>query len=117
MYILDPSASLGTTCPSSLQAIVNIGYFVLTVIQWLVPVLLILWGTIDLVKAVVAGKEDDIKKNQKILVKRLISAIIVFLVPIFVSIVLGLIGEKGWKACWSGREATIDISSIESSAN
>ena len=93
----------------SLQTLVNIMYFALTIIQWVVPVLLILWGTIDLVKSVVAGKEDDIKKNQKTLVRRIISAVIVFLIPAMVSILLGLIGTEGWKACWDARKAEISL--------
>lgn len=93
----------------SLQTLVNIMYFALTIIQWVVPVLLILWGTIDLVKSVVAGKEDDIKKNQKTLVRRIISAVIVFLIPAMVSILLGLIGTEGWKACWDAKKAEISL--------
>ena len=89
----------------SLQTLVNIMYFALTII----PVLLILWGTIDLVKSVVAGKEDDIKKNQKTLVRRIISAVIVFLIPAMVSILLGLIGTEGWKACWDAKKAEISL--------
>lgn len=100
------------TCEPNLQIIVNILKFVLTAIQWLVPILLILWGTIDLVKAVVAGKEDDIKKNQKALVKRVISAVIVFLLPLAVSILMGLIGEEGWKTCWSEAEAEINLKDL-----
>ncbi len=83
-----------------MQNLVGIAGFVLKAIQWIVPILLILWGTIDLVKSVVAGKEDDVKKNQKVLVKRVISAVIVFLIPMLVSIIMGLIGTEEWKTCW-----------------
>ncbi len=108
MSILEASLTTGT-CPDEMQTIVNIMKFALTAIQWIVPILLILWGTIDLVKAVVAGKEDDIKKNQKALLKRVISAVIVFLIPAAVSILLGLIGTEGWKTCWDSSEAKIDV--------
>lgn len=107
------SVTLGSTCEDSMQAIVNIFKFALTVIQWLVPVLLILWGTIDLVKSVVAGKEEDIKKNQKTLVRRVISAVIVFLLPLAVSILMGLIGTEGWRTCWKEAEATINLNEID----
>ena len=104
------TASLDKACnDTELQQIVNVAKFVLTAIQWLVPVLLIIWGTIDLVKAVVAGKEEDIKKNQKILIKRLISAVIVFLLPVAVSIIMGLIGSKEWKSCWTNAEPEINL--------
>ena len=86
---------------SQLANVIGIAGFVLKVIQFVVPILLILWGTIDLVKSVVAGKEDDIKKNQKILIKRIIMAVLVFMVPILVSTILGLIGSKSWQKCWT----------------
>ena len=85
---------------TDLLNIIGILKFALRVIQFLVPILLILWGTIDLVKSVVAGKEDDIKKNQKTLIKRVISAVIIFLLPIAVSVLMGMIGAEEWKTCW-----------------
>lgn len=73
---------------------------IVTVIQWAVPVILILVGSIDLVKAVMAGKEDDIKKNQNTLFKRVIAAVIVFLIPLIVFTVTGFLGTKSWQTCW-----------------
>lgn len=93
MFILD-------VC-DSLKGVVAIVATVLSIIQWVVPVILIVLGTIDLVKAVMAGKEEDIKKNQKVLIKRVIAALIVFLVPLIVSILMGLIGNGEWKQCWN----------------
>lgn len=91
----------------SLLPILDICKFALTIIQWAAPILLILWGSIDLIKAVVAGKEDDIKKNQKTLTKRLISAVIIFVIPVGVSLLLGLIGSDDWKCCWKQAESQI----------
>lgn len=90
--------------------VLDIMKFALTAIQWVAPVLLILWGTIDLVKSVVAGKEDDIKKNQKTLVKRVISAVIIFLIPVAVSMLLGLIGSDDWTCCWKQAKSQIAVS-------
>lgn len=88
-------------CDDQLGDVIGIAGFALKVIQVVVPILLILWGSIDLIKSVVAGKEDDIKKNQKTLLKRVVSAVIIFLVPFLVSVVLGLIGSNEWKDCWN----------------
>ena len=74
---------------------------VFSIIQYVIPVVLILLGSIDLVKAVTQGKEEDIKKGQKTLITRAITAVIVFLVPLIVSIIMGLIGSTGWKDCWN----------------
>lgn len=75
---------------------------VVTVIQWIVPAILILMGTIDLVKAVTQGKEDDIKKGQKTLITRVIAAVIVFLVPLIVTVLMDFIGKgsNGFASCW-----------------
>lgn len=82
---------------------------VLTIIQWVVPIILILLGTIDLVKAVTKGKDEEIKKEQKTLFTRVIAAVIVFIVPLVVSVVMGLIGEDDWKTCWNTTKAEISL--------
>ena len=63
----------------------------LTIIQIAVPILLIIMGSLDLMKAVMAGKEDEIKKSQGTFVKRAIAAVIVFFIPLIVNLVLGLV--------------------------
>ena len=59
-----------------------------------IPILLIVMGSIDFMKAVVAGKEDDIKKCQSTFIKRILAAVIVFLVPLITSIVMGILTDK-----------------------
>ncbi len=88
-------------CTEELANVIRIIGFVLNLIQWVVPIILIVLGTIDLVKAVIAGKEDEIKNNQKTLVKRIIAAIIIFLIPLIVSVITGLLGTDEWKECWN----------------
>jgi hypothetical protein len=77
---------------------------VFRLIQIAVPILLIFMGTIDLVRAITQGKEDDIKKGQAIFLKRLIAAILVFLVVSIVQVVFSLLGNanannKGIMGC------------------
>ena len=64
---------------------------VVTVIKIGVPILLIILGMIDLGKSVMAQKEDEIKKSQSLFIKRLIAAILVFLVVFIVQIVVRFI--------------------------
>ena len=70
-------------------------------LQWLIPMGLILFGLIDLGKAVIAGKEDEMKKAQGTLIKRVIYAVAVFLVVTIVSFAMGLVGSEDWKDCWN----------------
>ena len=109
--ILAQAFSCGKLLP-----ILDIAKFILTAIQWAAPILLILWGSLDLVKAVIAGKEDEIKKHQGALVKRIISAVIIFLIPTIVSLLLGLIGSNDWRGCWKCAEAQITISEADINA-
>lgn len=67
---------------------------VILIIKIAVPILLILFGMIDLGKAVVASKEDEIKKGQQTFVKRLIAAILIFFVVTVVQIVVRFIAPE-----------------------
>lgn len=59
-------------------------------IRVLVPIAIIVLGTIDFVKAVFASKEDEMKKAQSTFMKRLIIGIIIFFIPTVVNIVIYL---------------------------
>ena len=63
------------------------------VVQIVVPILLILWGMLDLGKAVIAQKEEEIKKGQMTFIKRLVAAAIVFFVVVIVKLLLGLVAD------------------------
>lgn len=65
------------------------------IIQIVVPILLIIWGMLDLGKAVMAQKEDEIKKGQQTFVKRLIAAAIVFFIVTIVKLVIGIVAGDG----------------------
>ena len=65
------------------------------IIKIVVPILLVVLGMLDLGKAVMAQKDDEIKKGQQTFVKRLVAAVIVFLVVFVVQIVLGLVAPRG----------------------
>lgn len=65
---------------------------IIMLIQVVVPILLIIWGMIDFAKAVVGGDEDKIKAGQKVFIKRLIAAVILFLVVTVVKLLLNLVG-------------------------
>lgn len=92
---------LNEICTKDMTNILAIVYFALTVIQWVVPIILIVLGSIDLVRAIVAGKDEEIKKHQLTLFKRLIAAVIVFLIPLLVSLIMGFLGTDEFTTCWN----------------
>ncbi len=69
-----------------------IGY-VLLVFKIVIPILLIIFGVMDLGKAVIASKDDEIKKATTSLVKRAIAAIVIFLLPTIVTFIIGLVTD------------------------
>ena len=52
-------------------------------------------------RAVIAGDEKKMKEAQKPFIKRIVYAVIAFLVPFIVSIVMGYVGNTEWKNCWT----------------
>lgn len=80
----------------SLEPLINlIKHGIIPIIQIGVPILLILYGMFDLSKAVIASKEDEIKNATKLLTKRAIYAVAVFLVVTLVTAVFGLLSSTG----------------------
>jgi len=76
----------------------KIVHFAYTLFQIAVPIVLVIFGIIDLIKGITSSKEDEIKKGQKTLIKRAVYAIIIFfvfaLVKVFVSLVADANGAK-----------------------
>lgn len=79
---------------------------VLGLVMILIPIGLILFGTIDLGKAVISSDEKEVKQAQSRLIKRIIYAAVIFFVPLLVSLVMNIVsaGEQGdtesWQSCW-----------------
>ena len=81
--------------------IVLLTSYILKVIWIIVPILLIVVVLIDFVKNVISGKEEEQKKNLNTVIKRIIMAIAVYLVPSIVSLIMNLLGSDsiGYFAC------------------
>ena len=75
---------------SRLGVFTTIGW-VFWIAKILVPIVLIALGCIDLGKAVIASKDDEIKKSVKTLVIRIVAGIIIFFVPTLINLVVNLI--------------------------
>ena len=98
------------TCENLLPLIRLIRNGIIPLIQIGIPIILIVLGMLDLGKAVMASKEDEIKNAQKMLIKRCIYAIAIFFVVLIVQLVFGLLSSTGdeeigststsWVTCW-----------------
>lgn len=77
---------------------------IVMIVKIVVPILLIIFGMLDLAKAVIASKEDEIKKAQMTFVKRLIAAVIVFFVVSLVQVVIRFVAggdEESVMGCFN----------------
>lgn len=75
------------------ESIPNIVSTIIKAIWIIVPVLLVVFGSIDLVKGLISQKEDEIKKGQQTFVKRLIAGVIVFFVIAIVKLLIGAVSQ------------------------
>ena len=93
---------------SDIAGVIGLIHAVVGLIQFGIPFILIIYGLLDLGKAVMAGKEDEMKGAQKILIKRVMYAIATFIVVTLVVYIFGLIGqgsESTWYSCWTQTSA------------
>ncbi len=82
---------------------------IIPLIQIGIPIILIVLGMFDLGKAVVASKEDEIKAAQKLLIKRVIYAVLIFFVVFLVQAIFNVVvssktgveGTGNWVDCWN----------------
>lgn len=98
------------TGPNYVKPIFDIIKTVLTVIRIIVPIALIVLTTFDVIKKIIDPNEKD---GQKKIMLRAISALIIFIIPTLVNILVSIIdsGETGrtdvnstLTACWKNGE-------------
>lgn len=80
-----------TELPENLVKLISIA---ITAIQVVTPLILIVTGMLDFLKATTSSNEDGIKKAQQTFVRRLIAGAAVFLIILAVKIVVGLVNTK-----------------------
>ena len=84
-------------CHNARDILSLVGTF-MTIFKIAIPVLLIVLGSVDLGKAVVASDDKAIKTATSVLVKRIIIGIIIFFIPTIVNVIFKLFtgGEQAY---------------------
>ena len=85
--------NLGGTPVDASNALVQIVSLIVTLIKIAIPIILVLFGMIDLAKAVMSNDEKEMKGAQTKLIKRVVYAVLVFLVFSIVQILVGVLGN------------------------
>ncbi len=89
-----------------LLPIVRVLVQVIKILMIVIPIALILLGTIDLGKAVIASDDKEVKAAQSRLIKRFIYAALIFFVPMLVGVIMNIVSVGGegdtasWENCW-----------------
>lgn len=86
MFILDCGS-----IPSEITNTIGIIYNTLLIA---IPIAIIIFGLIDFVKAVISGKEDEIKKNTSVFLKRLLTGFLAFFVLAIVKFGMNIIAKN-----------------------
>ena len=96
--------SISNICNNEyLKPFIRIVSTVINLIKIGVPIILIILGMLDMVKAVLTQKEEKIKEGQKNLMSRLITGAVVFFIVAIVQLLAGIIkkatGDSGFMDC------------------
>ena len=74
--------------------ILRIIAYLLKIIQWAIPMLLIAFATFDFVKGIMANEEKAMEKAKSDAGKRLLYAVVVFLVPVVIRFMFRLVSSN-----------------------
>ena len=95
----------------NMKPFLNILRIVIHLLQFSVPLILLVLGTIDMIKAVTSNDDKAAKNSLNTFIKRLIYGVLVFLAPFLVRLVLNIINENilknsdvdsmNWLGCWN----------------
>lgn len=88
-------------CTDMANTLKLVGYFI-TVIKIVVPLLVVIMGSLDFYHIVMSGKDSDLKKEALILGKRVLMGVIVFLMPSIVNLAVNTLDNNpnaDYKVC------------------
>ena len=80
-------------CSPSMETLISAVRFILTMIRWAIPIVLIILGSIDMFKAMASGDEKKTQEARKTFIRRLIYAVVAFLIPFIVELVFNFAGQ------------------------
>lgn len=95
-------------CDTELQILIKIVIEVLDVIHFFVPIVLIIFCTVDIFKIIVSKKEEEVKKLRNDVFWKIFYAIMVYLVPYIVPFILRSADkilpmeyDNSWEYCYN----------------
>ena len=108
MFILDVNSACNS---ASLAIMLRAFKRIVTMVQIIVPILLMISAGIGLFQLV---SNPERKNGLKSLLNKVIAAVIVFFIPMFVNLVLGLVGDNtNFSSCWNSLDANRSVSTAK----
>ena len=80
-----------TNIPKKIPELTNTA---MAIIQVVVPILLVIFGSLDLFKGITAQKEEEIKKGQQLFIKKLIVAVIIFFIIVITKFLVSVVADN-----------------------
>lgn len=108
VQILDCNDTLGTCCNDyTLVTVLDVTRKILGLIQMFVPIILIIFATLQFIKLMTNPEEKKLKQG---LYNKFFAALIVFMIPILVNVLLGVLPEKfSVSACWEQAKISAEV--------
>lgn len=109
-YNSDSAADAFNFCDSTINpnvmAAFKLGSIVLLIVKIIVPIILIVYGMLDMSKAVINDNQDAIKKNALVFARRIGAGVLVFFAPTWLLIIFNFI--DGWNSVESTYKPCIE---------
>ena len=107
-------------CDCLIRPTIYIIKTVYNIVKILVPVGIILFGMLELIKAIMSKDDTAIKKTQSALINKVIAGVIIFFIFIVVDLSLSLLEKNNvdvgdWLSCWQN-PGTVDSSCTDKSS-
>ena len=100
LELLAKTINIGV-CDKDTLFIFQIARLIITIIQFAAPFALIIWGSLDFFKALIAGDEKEMKAKRKPFIQRLVAAVIILILPWIVNLVITTFtSNTDFKNCW-----------------
>ncbi len=93
LWVIVPVVHAADYCSGLKSTFIVIGHIV-RLAKIFVPIVIILFGMLDFFKAVIASKDDEIKKSMKSLLMRALAGVCIFFLPAVIDLVFGWV--DGW---------------------
>ena len=94
---------------STLLGILSVVKRFLILIQFIVPILLIVFASLSFIKLV---KDPEEKNGIKKIINQFLAAAIIFFIPVIVNILMSMLGESTkLSSCWNSASSKIELSS------